>query len=56
MINTPTLSGKPGQLQGFDPDAAVAALDSLEAASGLHALSAKYTLRSFRSGTLDLDW
>ena len=40
----------------FDPDAAVAALKILEAEAGLHALSAKYTLRSFRSGTLNLNW
>jgi hypothetical protein len=39
----------------FDPDAGVAALEAIEAGPGLHAVSAKYTLRSFRAGTLDLD-
>ena len=40
----------------WDSDLAVSALEALEASTGLHALSAKYTLRSYRSGTLKLDW
>ena len=40
----------------FDPDAAVRVLEELEVGSGLHALSAKYTLLSYRAGKLDLDW
>ena len=40
----------------WDPAKAVPALEALEASVGLHSVTAKYTLRSFRSGTLDLDW
>jgi hypothetical protein len=35
---------------------AVPVLEDIEASAGLHAVSAKYTLKSYRSGTLDLDW
>lgn len=38
------------------PDAAVPVLEELEAGPGLHAVSAKYTLKSYRDGKLDLDW
>jgi hypothetical protein len=38
------------------PDQAVPVLESLGSGSGLHAVSAKYTLRSYRSGKLNLDW
>lgn len=40
----------------FDPGAGEAALEELSHAGGRFALDAKYTLRSFRNGTLDLDW
>lgn len=40
----------------WSPEEAVSALESIEAGPGLHAVSAKYTLRSFRAGTLNLDW
>jgi ABC-type branched-subunit amino acid transport system substrate-binding protein len=38
------------------PDRAITILESLETGPGLYAVSAKYTLRSYRSGTLNLDW
>lgn len=38
------------------PDEAIGVLESIEAEGGLHAVSAKYTLRSYRLGTLELDW
>ena len=38
------------------PDAAVPVLEQLESGPGLHAISAKYTLKSYRDGKLDLDW
>lgn len=31
-------------------------LHEIEKGPGLHAVTAKWTLRSYRSGTLDLDW
>lgn len=34
----------------------VAGLESIETEPGLHAVAAKYTLKSYRDGTLDLDW
>lgn len=40
----------------IEGDQAVAALEAIEAGNGLHAVTAKWTLRSFRAGTLDLDW
>lgn len=40
----------------WDPDRAIEILESLESGSGLHAVSAKYILRSYRSGKLNLDW
>lgn len=40
----------------WSPEVAVAALEAIEASVGLHSVSAKYTLKSFRAGTLDLDW
>jgi hypothetical protein len=38
------------------PDLAVPVLELLQAGPGLHAVSAKYTLRSYHSGTLNLEW
>ncbi|MFT4030053.1 MAG: DUF2019 domain-containing protein [Protaetiibacter sp.] len=38
------------------PEVAVPALEAIEGSAGLHAVSAKYTLKSFREGTLNLDW
>ena len=35
---------------------AVAVLEALERAGGLYAVTAKYTLRGHRSGSLNLDW
>jgi hypothetical protein len=35
---------------------AVATLEEIEQTPGLHAVSAKYTLKSYRDGTLNLDW
>jgi hypothetical protein len=40
----------------WEPDRAIRILEELEHESDLHAVSAKWTLRSYRSGTLDLDW
>lgn len=40
----------------WNPDAAVAVLKSIDTEPGLHAVTAKYTLKSYRDGTLDLDW
>lgn len=41
---------------GWAADDAAAVLEVIERGGGLHAVSAKYTLRSHRSGQLDLDW
>ena len=38
------------------PDDAISVLEAIEIGGGLHAVTAKYTLRSYRSGKLDLDW
>lgn len=38
------------------PEVAAAALDVIAASGGLYAVSAKYTLKSFRDGSLNLDW
>lgn len=40
----------------FEPDRAIEVLTKLEQGGGLHAVAAKWTLRSYRDGTLDLDW
>jgi hypothetical protein len=40
----------------WSPDVAVPTLEAIEGSAGLHAISAKYTLKSYRAGTLDLDW
>jgi len=40
----------------WDPDAAVPVLEEIEAGPGLHAVTAKYTLKSYRGGELDLNW
>ena len=41
---------------GWEGDRAVAVLEDIEQASNLHAVTAKWTLRSYRGGKLDLDW
>ncbi len=41
---------------GWEGDRAVAVLEEIEQESNLHAVTAKWTLRSYRSGKLDLDW
>jgi hypothetical protein len=38
------------------PNEAVLALEGIERGPGLHAVSAKYTLKAFRDGTLNQDW
>lgn len=38
------------------PDAAIPVLEEIEGTSTLHAMSAKYTLKGYHAGTLDLDW
>lgn len=35
---------------------AIATLEAIEHYPGLHAISAKYTLKAYRDGTLNLDW
>jgi Domain of unknown function (DUF2019) len=40
----------------WSPEVAVPALEAIEGSVGLHSVSAKYTLKSYRAGTLDLDW
>lgn len=40
----------------WSPDVAVPTLEAIEGSVGLHAVSAKYTLKAYRAGTLDLDW
>jgi hypothetical protein len=41
---------------GWNPADASEVLEAIEQGPGLHAVTAKYTLRSYRSGTLDQDW
>jgi hypothetical protein len=41
---------------GWAPDDAENVLEAIETSGGLHAVTAKYTLQSYRSGRLDLDW
>jgi len=38
------------------PEKAAAVLDKIAAGPGLHAVTAKYTLKSFREGNLNMDW
>jgi len=38
------------------PDESIAALEQIEHGRGLHAVSAKYTLKAFREGGLNTDW
>lgn len=38
------------------PEAAVPVLEQLESFPGLYAVDAKYTLKSYREGKLNLDW
>jgi hypothetical protein len=40
----------------WDPERAITVLETIERASSLHAVTAKWTLRSYREGTLNLDW
>lgn len=41
----------------WDPEGAITVLETIERESGnLLAVDAKWTLRSYRNGTLDLDW
>ena len=40
----------------WKPDQAERALYEIEQETNLHAVSAKWTLRSYRNGTLNLDW
>jgi hypothetical protein len=41
---------------GWQPEQAVGVLEEIEQESNLHAVTAKWTLRSYRNGKLDLDW
>jgi Domain of unknown function (DUF2019) len=41
---------------GWQPERAESVLHEIEQLDGLYAVDAKWTLRSYRSGTLDLDW
>jgi hypothetical protein len=45
-----------GHSLAWAPDKAVKVLEAIQAEPGLHAVSAKYTLKSFREGKLDMDW
>jgi hypothetical protein len=38
------------------PETATATLEAIERSDGLIAVDAKWTLRSYRSGQLNLDW
>jgi hypothetical protein len=40
----------------WQPARAEAVLEEIEREDNLHAVSAKWTLRSYRNGKLDLDW
>jgi hypothetical protein len=40
----------------LQPELAVAVLEELEHGGSLYAVTAKWTLRSYRNGKLDLDW
>lgn len=40
----------------WEPARATAVLEEIEQEGSLHAVTAKWTLRSFRSGKLNLDW
>lgn len=40
----------------WSPEAAIQALEEIEQGTGLHAVSAKYTLKSYRAGSLNLTW
>ncbi len=40
----------------WSPEVAVPTLEAIEGSVGLHAVSANYTLKSYRAGILDLDW
>lgn len=41
---------------GWEPGRSEAVLAEIEQENSLHAVTAKWTLRSYRSGQLDLDW
>jgi hypothetical protein len=38
------------------PEKAVRVLEAIQSEHGLHGVSAKYTIKSFREGRLDMDW
>ena len=40
----------------WSPAEAARVLEALQAGPGLHAVTAKYTLKAYRDGTLNLDW
>jgi hypothetical protein len=40
----------------WEPEVATATLDAIEREGGLSGVTAKYTLRSYRAGQLNLDW
>lgn len=40
----------------WEPVRSTAVLEEIEQEGNLHAVTAKWTLRSFRNGKLDLDW
>lgn len=41
---------------GWEQERSEAVLEQVEQEDNLHAVSAKWTLRSYRNGKLDLDW
>jgi hypothetical protein len=41
---------------GWEPERAVDVLEEIQKEGGLHAVTAKWTLRSYRNAKLDLDW
>jgi hypothetical protein len=45
-----------GDSLGWAPKKAVKVLEAIAAGSGLHGVTAKYTLKAFREGHLDMDW
>jgi len=45
-----------GHSLAWAPEKAIRALETIEAGHGLHAVTAKYTLKSFREGRLNMDW
>jgi Domain of unknown function (DUF2019) len=41
---------------GWEPERAVNVLEEIQQEGNLHAVTAKWTLRSYRNGKLDLNW